>query len=169
MLLAWTPWAYGALHTQVGGWSSVRLLQPCLVFFFSPFFKECHIPKRSFLATISKKTVSFNVPFFKIGESRNPCKVGGRGMGAESMVQKCARLHCPGTKTKRSQIAFVVICIVLSSGYLLGLHAQSLIETCGTRTGGTKYAPLKLKRPATRLHTLIERTPPLPRGFLMLL
>ena len=94
---------------------------------------------------------------------------GGRKMGAESMLQKCARLHCPGTKTKRSQIAFVVICIVLSSGYLLGLHAQSLIETCGTRTGGTKHAPLKLKRPATRLHTLIERTPPLPRGFLMLL
>jgi len=52
-------------------------------------------------------------------------------VGAEGMVTKGANWRSPGTKYKRSKIAFAVTSIALSLGRLgpglLGLAAQSLI------------------------------------------
>jgi len=39
------------------------------------------------------------------GKSKNICRMSGGCVGAESMVKRCAKPCCPGTNSKRSQIA----------------------------------------------------------------
>ena len=46
-------------------------------------------------------------------ESRNSCKLSGRGLGAEGMMTNCTKPRGLGTNTKRSKIAFAVTCIPL--------------------------------------------------------
>jgi hypothetical protein len=67
---------------------------------------------------------------------RNSCSVSDGGVGAEVMKMNLATDHHAGTKYKRSKIGCVAISIALSLGHLgtrlLGLMAQSLIESPGT-------------------------------------
>jgi len=54
----------------------------------------------------------------KTGKSRNSCRVSGGWVGAESitsaLMKNSGKPHGPETNTKRSQIAFPVICIAFS-------------------------------------------------------
>ena len=69
---------------------------------------------------------------------RNSRRVSGGEIGAKGMVAKGENWRSPGTKYKRSKIAFAVtsIMIALSLGslgpQLLGLASQSLIGSPGT-------------------------------------
>ena len=72
----------------------------------------------------------------KSTKSRNGCRVSGGGVDAWGMVTKGASWRGPGTKYKRSKIAFAVTSIALSLGHLgarlLGLPTPSLIGSPDT-------------------------------------
>jgi len=103
------------------------------------FQLHCHINSR--LPQVPSKSHFWGTPLGKnliekTGKPRNSCRVKGSGVGAQGMVTKGAKWRVPGNSTKRSKIVFAVTRIALSLGHLtarlLGLPAQSLIETLGT-------------------------------------
>jgi len=81
-------------------------------------------PRLHIFRSAQKKTLELQT-----AESKKYCMVSSGGVGAKGMVTKCVRPRGPGTNTKRSQVASVVMCIAFNLGnlraWLVGVTTQS--------------------------------------------